>query len=248
MRPLIGMTVWIAPEDGTRVYPTPYTFEYLHRTYSYMIRRAQGVPVLLANAADPEEVDRLLGVLDGFLLTGGEDIEPGFYNEPVQTKTMELAADRDRFELMAVKKADELGLPILGICRGIQTLNVAYGGSLFQDLLEQRDRPTGNHSRGGPLYRRYHDVRIDRETRLHEIIGKDTIKVCTAHHQAIKDVGQNLRVTAHSAEDGVIEAVEVPGERFVLAVQWHPEVLPDDEATRRLAAAFVDAARRVSLT
>ena len=244
MRPLIGLTMWVAPHDDKREYPTPYTFEYLHRTYSFWIRRAGGVPILLPNPEDPEEVDRLVSALDGLLLTGGEDLHPSYFGEEVQTETLELAPDRDRFEIPAVKKADQLGLPILGVCRGIQTLNVAYEGSLYQDLLEQRSKPTNNHSRGGPFYRRYHNVTIKKGTRLFEVIGREMIKVSTAHHQAIKDVGKNLQVTARSSDDGVIEAVETPGDRFVLAVQWHPEVLPDDEFTQRLAIAFVDAARK----
>jgi len=244
MRPLIGHTVWVAPHDDKREYPTPYTFEYLHRAYSFWIRRAGGVPILLPNPEDPEEVDRLVSALDGLLLTGGEDLHPSYFGEEVQTATLDLAPDRDRFEILAVKRADQLGLPILGVCRGIQTLNVAYEGNLYQDLLEQRPKPTNNHSRGGPFYHRYHNVTIKKGTRLFKIIGQETIKVSTAHHQAIKGVGKNLQVTARASDDGVIEAVETPGDRFVLAVQWHPEVLPDDEFTQRLAAAFVDAVRK----
>lgn len=243
MRPLIGMTTWVAPHDDKREYPTPYTFEYLHRAYSFWIRRAGGVPILLPNPEDPEEVDRMVSTLDGLLLSGGEDLHPSHFGEEVQTKTLELAPDRDQFEILAVNQAAELGLPILGVCRGIQTLNVAYGGTLFQDLLEQRPRPTNNHSRGGHFYRRYHDVTIKKGTRLFEIIGQETIKVSTAHHQAVKDAGKNLQVTAQSSEDGVIEAVEAPGDRFVLGVQWHPEVMPDDDFTQRLATAFVEATR-----
>jgi putative glutamine amidotransferase len=245
MRPLIGMTMWIAAHDDRREYPTPYTFEFLHRAYAEMIRRAGGVPVLLPNPADPEEVERLVGALDGLLLTGGEDLEPHRFKEDVQTKTLELAPDRDQFEIMAVQQADKIGLPILGICRGIQSLNVAYGGSLYQDLLEQREKPTNNHSRGGLFYRRFHDVTIEKATRLYEIIGDDKIRVSTAHHQAVKDLGRDLQVNAHAPEDRVIEGVEVPGQRFVLAVQWHPEIMPeDDQNTQRLAEAFITAARR----
>lgn len=244
MRPLIGFTTWVAPYDDERQYPTPYTFEFLHRSYAFMIRRAGGVPVLLPNPSDPEEVDRLIGVLDGLLLSGGEDLEPHRFNEDVATATLELAPDRDEFELLAIKKADMLGLPIFAICRGIQALNVAYGGTLFQDLLEQRPKPTDNHSRGSLFYRRFHHVRIEPGTRLHEIVGADSIRVSTAHHQAVKDLGQNLRITAYSTEDNVVEAVEVPGDRFVLGVQWHPEVVEDDPYTERLAEAFIQACRR----
>ena len=244
MRPLIGLTMWVAAHDKKREYPTPYTFEYLHRAYADWICRAQGVPILLPNPTDPEQAERLIGVLDGLLLTGGEDLHPAEFNEPVLTKTLDLALDRDRFELMAIKKADEMGLPMIAICRGIQTLNVAYGGTLYQDLLELRPKPTNNHSRGGPFYRRFHDVKIEKGTHLYEIIGRERVKVSTAHHQAIKDVGRNLHVNAYSTEDNVIEGVEVSGNRFVLAVQWHPEISPDDEVTLRLATAFVEACRR----
>lgn len=245
MRPLIGMTMWIAPYDERRKYPTPYTFEFLHCAYGEMIRRAGGVPILLPNPVDREEVERLLGALDGLLLTGGEDLEPKCYNESVQTQTLELAPGRDRFEIMAIKQAEKIGLPILGICRGIQSLNVEYGGTLYQDLLEQREKPTDNHSRGSLFYRRFHDVSIAKGTRLFDILGQETIRISTAHHQAVKDLGENLQVNAHSPEDRVIEGVEVAGERFVLAVQWHPEIMPaDDRNTQRLAEAFITACRR----
>ena len=180
--------------------------------------------------------------MDGLLLTGGEDLEPHHYHETVQTKTLELAPDRDRFEIMAVKEADKIDLPILGICRGIQSLNVAYGGTLYQDLLEHREQPTNNHSRGSLFYRRFHDVTIEKHTRLYEIIAEDKINVSTAHHQAVKDPGPDLLINSYSPEDRVIEGVEVPGRRFVLAVQWHPEIMPaEDQNTQRLAEAFVAA-------
>ncbi len=244
MRPLIGLTMWVAPHDDDRTYPTPYTFEFLHRAYAYMIRKAGGVPILLPNPSDSTEVSCLLGVLDGLLLTGGEDLEPHCYDEAVQTDTLELAPDRDTFELMAVRKADELGLPILAICRGIQTLNVAHGGTLWQDLLEQRPKPTDNHSRGGLFYRRFHMVDILPGSRLYDIVGRDAIKVSTAHHQAINTLGNNLKITARSTEDNVVEAVEFPGERFVLGMQWHPEIDENDEATCKIASAFVDACKK----
>jgi len=245
MRPLIGITMWVAPHDDQRTYPTPYTFEFLHRSYGFMLRRAGGVPILLPNASDPEEVRPLLGTLDGLLLAGGEDVDPRRYEEDVRTTTLKLTPDRDEFELLAIKRADELGLPILGICRGLQTLNVACGGTLFQDLREQREQPTHDHTRGGLFYHKFHEVNISKGTRLHEILGRDTIRISTSHHQAVKDVARALRVNAHSAADQVIEGIEMPGRRFVLAVQWHPEVMPaDDMNTKRLAEAFVAACRK----
>lgn len=244
MRPLIGLTVWIAPQDDSRTFPTPYPFEFLARAYGNMVRCAGGVPVLLPNLDEPEEIDRILGVLDGLLLTGGDDVHPERYGEPVRTSTVRATPERDAFELGTIRKADLLGLPLFGICRGAQMLNVAYGGTLFQDLREFRKLPTNDHTRGDRFYRRMHDVKIEPNTRLNDIVGRETITVATSHHQALKDIGGNLHVTAYSVEDQVIEAVEIPGPRFVVAVQWHPEVLPDDEATRRLAAAFVAAARK----
>jgi putative glutamine amidotransferase len=245
MRPLIGMTMWVAPHEDERTYPTPYPFEFLHRAYSFMIRRAGGVPVLLPNAADAEEVRRLLGVLDGLLLTGGEDVEPCRFREDVRTDTLKPAPARDEFELQAIEYADQLGLPVLGICRGCQVLNVAHGGTLYQDLLEQREKPTENHSRGSLFYRRFHDVTIEKGTRLHEIIGLDRISVSTAHHQAVKDLASGWQVNALSPDDRVIEGIELSGTRFVLALQWHPEVMAENDMnTRKLAAAFITACRR----
>jgi putative glutamine amidotransferase len=148
-------------------------------------------------------------------------------------------------ELAAVAAADRADLPILGVCRGIQVLNVARGGSIFQDLARQYPGAVRDHSRGPSRADvQTHEVELTGGSCLAGLLGAARVAIATDHHQAVKDLGRDLAVVARATEDGVIEAVEASGARFVVAVQWHPEVRPEDDATLRLFTGFVAAAAR----
>jgi putative glutamine amidotransferase len=162
------------------------------------------------------EAEKILADADGIILTGGGDIDPVYFGEPLDPRADLVLPIRDAYEIELCKKAFALNKPILAICRGVQVLNVALGGSLFQHV--------DNHSFPETRDKIIHDVNIFRNTRLYEALGAEIIGVNSIHHQAINRVADVLRVSAVSP-DGIPEAVEAPDKKFVVGVQWHPEAL-----------------------
>jgi putative glutamine amidotransferase len=183
--------------------------------------------------------------LDALLLTGGGDVDPARYGQPPHPTVYEICAARDDLELDLTRRALDEGLPFLAICRGIQVLNVALGGTLVQDVASA----TGSliqHSQKDKRSVPTHAVKVDTASRLAGILGCAALEVNSLHHQSIDRPGDGLRIVAH-APDGVAEGAEVPAHSFAVAVQWHPEELVgQDAAARNLFDALVDAARRRS--
>jgi putative glutamine amidotransferase len=215
----------------------------LGRAYVRAIEQAGGIPIILPVTREPETLNRYLGLIDGLLLSGGVDIDPRHYGQEPHPRLEEVDADRDATELPLTREALAQDMPLFAICRGIQTLNVALGGTLYQDIPSQYPTTLRHQQRHDniPRSQPVHPVRILPETRLRAIVGADTIQTNSLHHQALRDVAEGLVVTAR-AEDGIIEAVELPGRRYVVAVQFHPEeTAPHDEKARRLFEAFVEA-------
>ena len=206
-------------------------------TYVNAIARAGGRPLLLAptpaDLADPAE---LLALLDGVLITGGADLAAATYGAEPHPETAATSAERDAFELLLVRRAAELDLPCLGICRGMQVVNVAYGGELDQHLA---DRLEDDIHRGPVGVFADHRVDVEDGSLAARAAGGTRVAVKSWHHQGVARVGPGLRVTARAEGDGTTEAVEDTARRFMLGVLWHPE---EDEADR-LIAAFVDACR-----
>ena len=206
------------------------------------IIRAGGVPVMLPLTSDPDVLYRAMDVCSGFLLTGGQDVSPQLYGDRPLPQCGEVSPERDAMETMLLQKALESDKAVLGICRGIQFLNVYCGGTLWQDLQTQRPSDTEHHM-SPPYVRTVHRVSIIPDTMLHQILGCMELNVNSYHHQAIKKLGGGLQ-TAAVSEDGLFEGVVMPLHRFVCAVQWHPEFAsPDDAAAQKLFAAFIAAAR-----
>lgn len=233
-RPLIGITCGTSALDSHARQPQ----DRLNRAYSRAVALAGGVPVIVPNLE--EGCEDWTSAIDGLLLSGGVDVDPALYGEMVVNSTVEVDSIRDSAELPMVRDAMNKGLPVLAICRGIQTMNVALGGSLYQDLPSQRPS-TICHRQPGSRDVTTHSVSLEAGARLTDICGSREFAVNSFHHQAIRDTAPGLIVTAH-AEDGVIEAVELPGERFVIGVQWHPEELVDSSAeAMRLFREFVAA-------
>jgi len=242
--PLILMTLRGRSASEERRDPTPLSFEWLPHTFAAAVVKAGGIPLFLSNECNTVDVPRALRRCDGLFLTGGEDVAPERFGERDTVGNLNIYPERDAVELAAIRAADELGMPILGVCRGIQVLNVARGGTIYQDLRQQYPRPPRDHSRGGTgHYVQTHVVKLTPDGRLRVLLQELECEVATSHHQAVRELGRGLVVVAESPEDGVIEAVEEPGERFVIGVQWHPEVRPGDTATVRLFSGFVDACR-----
>ncbi|MBE5783771.1 MAG: gamma-glutamyl-gamma-aminobutyrate hydrolase family protein [Clostridiales bacterium] len=198
----------------------------INQDYLDAVRRANALPVLLPlYGDDPELWDEMLAHIDGLLITGGADVGPDTYGEEKLPLCGETAPLRDQQEFYLCKKALEMDLPILAICRGHQVLNCALGGTLYQDI-EAQFGPELKHPRYEVPKDQVHEIALEKDSLIHQITGLDTIKVNSRHHQAVKTVGRGLKVTAH-APDGLIEGVELPGKKFAVGVQWHPESLSD---------------------
>jgi putative glutamine amidotransferase len=188
--------------------------------YVSAVRAAGGEPRVLTPDHDPlpEALDRC----DGVLLTGGADVDPTRYGESKRHATLTVEPARDAYELALVDAAFERRLPILAICRGIQLLNVARGGTLYQDLPDQAPSAV-NHRIKEPSDAMAHDVAIAPDTRLSTLLdGAPTVAVNSRHHQAVRDAAPGFIISA-TAPDGIVEGIELPGEAFCVAVQWHPE-------------------------
>ncbi len=240
MRPRIGVTSWHR-QDSDRL----ERWEAIRDTYTGAIRMAGGLPLILPITDDDTDgIADYLGAVDGLLFTGGEDVAPAYYGESQDDRCQEPDRARDLFEMHLARAALAQQTPVLGICRGLQVLNVAAGGSLYQDL---RCRPGTQpyHAAGAADRQRLiHPVRILGGTRLHAIMGVAESRVTSTHHQFVKMLAPGFRVTAESAEDGIVEGIEQPEYDFLLAVQWHPERMVRDHAEHlALFRGLVDAAR-----
>lgn len=229
-RPLIGLTPYEKQGDAGI---------WMRDTYIRSIRNAGGLPVTLPFLTQEEELDEVCRSMDGFLFTGGDDVAPEQYGEAILPECGELCPARDAFELRLLAKVLAAKKPMLAICRGVQVLNVALGGTLYQDLPSQLGTMIC-HDQEREFEKTAHDVSIACGTRLRDILQTDTLAVNTWHHQALRTLGRGL-VTGAIAPDGVIEAVELPGAQLVLGVQWHPEYL-DNTPSENLFRAPIDAA------
>jgi putative glutamine amidotransferase len=217
--------------------------------YLAAVRAAGGLPVVLAPLATPEEIAATLDAVDGLLFTGGRDVDPRHFGEAVLNETVELEPDRDAFELPLIRGALARDLPVLAVCRGCQVLNVALGGSLWQDLPAQRPSDLVHRQRA-PRDAVTHAVHIRAGSLLAAVAGEGVadgiLQANTFHHQAVRDVAGGLVAVGYAA-DGTVEAVEAPDHAFVLGVQWHPESLaPRRPEHHRLFQALVEAAGGVA--
>lgn len=233
-RPLIGITT--NPTDA----PDRDSLDDLLRAIVQGVARAGGLPVLIPLEIGPDTLRALYERLDGVLLPGGGDVDPGRYGAEGAESVGGVDADRDRIELDLARWVAEDGTPVFGICRGSQVLNVALGGSLYVDTDDHAAAARHAYYPGLPFDLRPHDVSLAEDSLLARIVGRPTLAVNSLHHQAVRDVGRGLRVVAR-APDGMVEAVEIEGHPFGLAVQWHPEALPDAPEMRALFEAFVRA-------
>ncbi len=238
-KPVIGVTASAIDRRGS-AYGEVYT---LIRKYAEGVLQAGGVPVIVPHNLDEESLQVLFDRLDGLLLSGGGDIDPANYGEAPHPTTDEVAADRDRVELTLARWIVEKEKPFLAICRGIQVLNVALGGTLIQDIPSEIPEALQHSFERGIVERGYHahPVKIAADSQLAQVLQTEQAQTNSWHHQALKQVAARLKVTAY-APDGVIEAVEVPGQKFAIGVQWHPEWLFEDQPEqRRLFEALVQA-------
>ena len=222
MKPRIGLTPTPAVVDDRRV-------EQLNRAYVAAVTRAGGLPFILPTL-DPTDAELALLSLDGLLLTGGGDVEPGCYGAAPAAEVYGVEPERDAYEIALVKAAARAGVPLLGICRGVQLLNVALGGTLIQHLPEITGAPHYVRDRWGEAV---HSVEIAPDSLLAAVTGLEVLGVNSLHHQAVDGLGAGLRMVAY-APDGVGEAIEGTDGARLLGVQWHPELLPGSAAHEAL--------------
>lgn len=207
MKPIIGITPDVEKDDK----------HFLRNDYMQAIIRAGGLPFIIP-IGDEADVAQIVGLLDGLLLTGGNDINPILFNEEPHTHLGEVSPSRDLFELELARQMLAVDKPILGICRGLQLLNVAVGGTLYQDIQQQYKGPILQHLQKAPDAHPSHFVQLAKGSLLAKIAGSERIQVNSFHHQALKDVPTVFNISG-IASDGIIEAVESVDKQFVLGVQ-----------------------------
>jgi putative glutamine amidotransferase len=228
-RPIIGITTYGRNDKGLFGIDVEYV---------EAIRRAGGIPVLLP----PGELyqDELLERLDGLIISGGGDVEPGHYQGANHAAIEYVDPERDASEIRLAQIVVEAGLPALNICRGAQVLNVALGGTLIEHLPDEVGDEMDH--RATPEGFVYHPVAIEPDSRLSEIMGQTEVSSASWHHQAVRQLAPRLKAVAFAA-DGTIEALEMPEHPWLIAVQWHPEsIAANDPANQRLFDALVEAA------
>ena len=233
-RPLIGLVTGLNKEE---------TYLIVNNGYVRALEAAGALPVVLPLTADPEELEACIEQMDGILITGGGDIDPECYGEHTLPACGGIDTERDAMEIAIAKLlAIHPEVPTLGVCRGCQVLNVALGGTMYQDIPSQV--PTAiAHRQKQPERYPAHPVDVAAETKLAAIVGAGELRVNSLHHQAIKDVAPSLICTA-KAPDGIVEAIEMPAHPFFVGVQWHPERMwKNDAPSLALFRAFVDACR-----
>lgn len=219
MRPRIGVTSWHQTDKDKLE-----RWEAIRDTYTGAILAAGGLPFILPiTGADPDLLAEYLEHVDGVLFTGGEDVAPAYYGEAVDERSQEPDGDRDLFEVHLARAALRRSTPVLGICRGLQLLNVAAGGTLHQDIACRPGTMAYHSAAGADRQKLIHGVRIRPGSRLHAIMRVTESPVTSTHHQFVKYLAPGLRIAAESEEDGIVEAFEHPGHPFLVAVQWHPE-------------------------
>lgn len=217
MRPVIGITSF-SENRSSREYNS------IGSNYVNSVAEAGGIPVIIPVLSKGNIASEYLHIIDGILFTGGGDLLPSFYGEETIKETGPVSIERDKCEKELFSKAMKIDMPILGICRGMQIMNAFSGGTLYQDIDVQKGNCLKHNYAGSDRDGLYHEVSIERGSRMYDIFRAENISVNSFHHQAVKSVAGNFKITAASP-DGIIEGIECTNRAFVLGVQWHPEDL-----------------------
>lgn len=239
MKPRIGVTCGSAPEGRSLA---------LDLDYVDAILRAGAIPLVIPPNLPEESLADTLQSLDGLLLSGGPDVDPVHFGEEPLPAMGRIDPGRDRVELGLARLALEVGMPILGICRGAQVLNIAAGGDIFQDLPSQAEGILKHVQQPTPMPHPTHGIHIEPGSLLASVTGRDSLRVNTWHHQAVRKAAPGFAVSA-AAPDGVVEAIEKPGAAFVLGLQFHPESMEkggSPEATLLFEAFVKSTAGRIA--
>ena len=230
MRPVIGITSYFVKAyevDGCR--PRGIKGQDMLMStmdYSRSVEKAGGLPLAIPVIRSPNFIESIVEKMDGLILAGGPDIYPLIYDTCIRTGCKRIVADRDRFELELLKKALEKNKPVFGICKGFHMLNVYFGGSLYQDIYEDKLTNIAHSGSKAPPYEPCHSVLFEEDNLFYRVFGKK-LNVNSYHHQAIKNLGVGLRAAGWSCEDNLIEAIVHESNDSILGVQWHPEMMAE---------------------
>jgi putative glutamine amidotransferase len=244
----IGLPCNISPSTERRPFYKDKEIHFNDAQFAEGLLSFRGVLPLFIPIGESEALaEKYIQAVDGLLLTGGRDMSPAFYGEKALAKRLRGEVKRPRFEIRLVRRALQRGLPVLGICQGCQVINVALGGSLYQDIKLQAPGGIRHQAGSQKVADCSHRIIIERESRLGRATGKKEMIVNSAHHQAVKKLGRRLRAAAR-AEDGIIEAIERAGEPFCLGLQWHAEQMAREKNHRRIFLTFFEACRKARHT
>lgn len=233
--PIIGIVCGHDTNDGRDRY-------YVSNSVIQAVSEAGAVPILIPYTDDEKKLAAALNTVGGVVLPGGVDVDPYLYGEEPVRGLGRIDPEWDALDVTAARLALERNVPVLGLCRGMQVLNVAAGGTLWQDIPSQV-KGALQHSQKAPRWAASHGVTIDPDSKLGRLLGAE-LRVNSYHHQAVKDVAPGFQVTAEAA-DGIVEAIEGDEHVFAVGVQWHPELMTDsDPVQRRLFEGFVEAAAK----
>ncbi|MFU2193912.1 gamma-glutamyl-gamma-aminobutyrate hydrolase family protein [Streptococcus pluranimalium] len=239
-KPIIGISASVIVDQGG-MFPG-YHRSYVNEDYVNSVIKNGGIPLIIPISQDETVIDGYIDTVDGLILSGGHDVCPLNYDEEPDQKLGDTLPLRDRFDCTLVAKAISKNIPILGICRGCQILNIHHGGTLWQDLSYCEGVSIKHWQEHHPDLAT-HSVVIEQDSRLFDIFGQDKMMVNSFHHQIIRTVGDGFRIVAR-AKDGVVEAIEHTGYRFMIGVQWHPEMLHQcDDCMNRIFGALIDEAK-----
>lgn len=232
MKPIVGVTAEIKEGGGY----------FMPSIYPDAVTQAGGIPLVIP-LIPGEDIDALCEQIDALFVTGGEDIDPSYYDQDPHVHLGKIAPRLDAMEHALVQKMLELDKPYIGVCRGLHMLNVATGGSLYQSIHSQREEAVMQHKQQAERTHRSHPVKVDKDSRMFEMLKEEEFRVNSFHHQACHEVHEPLKVVAR-AKDGIIEGVESTEHSFVFGFQWHPEEFAKagDEPSKRVFKAYIDAA------
>lgn len=228
MKPLIGLTCYIveAAEFGKNRIRGAYDQDMMMASHDYTksIENAGGIPLVLPYTLEDSVIKEYVNRMDGILFTGGEDVSPSYYGQAIKRGFGGCSSNRDAFEWKLLTEAMAQGKPIMGICRGMQLINIFYGGTLFQDLNQMAFTSLEHSCIKLPKHVATHEVEVYVNTHLYEMVQNGRLQVNSKHHQSVDRLGDGLIVSS-KALDGVIEGIEDPNRPFVVALQWHPEMM-----------------------
>jgi len=233
MKPIIAITANYSTNDtiGTsaKIGAPKQDWQLLADDYIYSVEKAGGIPIILPVVKDVETLIPLLKKVDGLLISGGSDIDPKYYGQYMKNELGGIVPKRDKMEIELVRHAlYETDIPILGICRGCQLLNVVAGGTLYQDMSYKENTLMNHACLQSPKYYPVHEAVIERKSKLSKIYESESVRVNSYHHQAIDELGEGFNVSMY-APDKTCEGIELEGDRFVMALQWHPEMMTEHD-------------------